>query len=150
MFGETPQGEFGRVLLFVGAQRGGADGGPVCRFVLNSRSGALLDLGRIDCFAIEPHHHTELPRFNPEMEYPEEIRRDLAPQGQRLTAAEWSECAQQALRWLRDEFVQELQIGGWGEWVHRAAARELPALAAAAETFLFSHPPAGLAVEVAS
>jgi len=145
MFGEQPAGEFGRVVLFTGEQRGGKDGGPVCRFVLNSRSGALLDLGRIDCFAVEPHHHTQTPRINAAGEYPEEIRTDLAPVGRRLGAAEWEACARAAVGWLRERWVAELADSGWGEWVVNACEREKPALAAAVEAFLLAHPPTGLA-----
>jgi hypothetical protein len=144
MFGEQPQGEFGRVILFTGAQRGGADGGPVCRFILDSRSGALLDLGRIDCFAVDPHHHTEAPRMNPAVDAPEELRTDLAEHGKRLDAAQWEACARQAVAWLRDDFVRELGDYGWGEWVVRAVERDKDALAAAVEQFLLAHPPTGL------
>lgn len=147
MFGEQPVGQFGRVILFTGAQRGGANGGPVCRFVLDGRSGVLLDLGRIDCFAIEPHHHTQTPRMNEAVEYPVEIRTDLAEMGKRLTAAEWEDCARRAVTWLRDDFVRELRESGWGEWVTNAVEREKPALVAAVEDFLLSHPPTGLAAE---
>lgn len=145
MFGEQPVGEFGRVILFTGVQRGGKDGGPVCRFVLDGRSGVLLDLGRVDCFAVEPHHHTQTPRMNEAVEYPVEIRTDLAEMGKRLTLAEWQACARQAVRWVREDWVRELQESGWGEWVIRAVEREKPALAAAVEEFLLSHPPTGLA-----
>ena len=145
MFGEYVAGQFGRVILFVGEQRGGADGGPVCRFVLDSRSGALLDLGRIDCFAVEPHHHTEFPRMNDAVDCPEELRTDLAPPGKRLARAEWEACARRAVVWLREDWARELREAGWGEWVLNAVEREKPALAAAVEGFLLSHPPTGLA-----
>lgn len=145
MFGEQPAGDYGRVVLFTGEQRGGADGGPVCRFMLNSRSGALLDLGRIDCFAVQPHHHTQTPAMNEAMEYPVEIRTDLADEGRRLTPAEWEDCARRGVVWLRDHWVRELRESGWGEWVINAAERDKPALVAAVEAFLISHPPTGLA-----
>jgi hypothetical protein len=145
MFGEQPAGEFGRVVLFTGVQRGGRDGGPVCRFVLDGRSGVLLDLGRVDCFAVEPHHHTQTPRMNEAVEYPVEIRTDLAEMGKRLTLEEWQACARQAARWVREDWVRELQESGWGEWVIRAVEREKPALAEAVENFLLSNPPTGLA-----
>ncbi|MFN3649832.1 MAG: hypothetical protein ACK47B_09630 [Armatimonadota bacterium] len=145
MFGETAVGQFGRVILFTGQQRGGRDGGPVCRFVLDGRSGVLLDLGRIDCFAVEPHHHTQTPRMNEEMEYPVEIRTDLAEMGKRLTLDEWQECARRAVGWLRNDFTRELQESGWGAWVINAVEREKPALADAAERFLLENPPTGLA-----
>ncbi len=147
MFGEQPAGEFGRVILFTGAQRGGANGGPVCRFILDGRSGVLLDLGRIDCFAVEPHHHTETPRMNEAMECPVELRTDLAEKGKRLNAAEWQDCARQSVSWLRDDFVRELKESGWGEWVLNAVEREKAGLVAAVEDFLLSHPPTGLAAE---
>src|SRR5687768_6969813 len=120
MFGEQPAGEFGRVVLFTGEQRGGADGGPVCRFVLNGRSGVLLDLGRIDCFAVEPHHHTQTPRMDPAMESPVEMRTDLAERGKRLALAEWQDCARRAVAWLRDDWSRELRESGWGDWVINA------------------------------
>jgi hypothetical protein len=142
---EYVAGQFGRVILFVGEQRGGADGGPVCRFVLDSRSGALLDLGRIDCFAVQPHHHTQFPRLNEDMEYPEELRTDLAAPGKRLTAEEWQDCARRGVRWLREDWARELREAGWGDWVLNAVEREKPALAEAVEAFLLSHPPTGLA-----
>ena len=145
MFGEQPAGEFGRVVLFTGEQRGGADGGPVCRFVLNGRSGVLLDLGRIDCFAVEPHHHTQTPRMDAAMESPVEIRTDLAEQGKRLALPEWQDCARRAVGWVRNDWSQELRESGWGDWVINAVEREKPALAAAVEDFLLSHPPTGLA-----
>jgi hypothetical protein len=145
MFGEQPAGEFGRVILFTGAQRGGADGGPVCRFVLNGRSGVLLDLGRIDCFAVEPHHHTQTPRMDTAVESPVEIRTDLAEAKKRLELAEWQDCARQAVAWLRDDWSLELRESGWGDWVINAVEREKPALAAAVEDFLLSNPPTGLA-----
>ena len=145
MFGEQPAGEFGRVILFTGAQRGGADGGPVCRFVLNGRSGVLLDLGRIDCFAIEPHHHTQTPKMDPAVEGPIEIRTDLAEAKKRLNLAEWQDCARQAVAWLREDWSRELRESGWGDWVINAVEREKPALAAAVEDFLLSNPPTGLA-----
>jgi hypothetical protein len=145
MFGEQPTGEFGRVILFTGEQRGGKDGGPVCRFVLNSRSGALLDLGRIDCFAVEPHHHTQKAFLVTGADQPEEIRTDLAPGRGRLTLSEWQECARQGVAWLRDRWTDELRDSGWGEWVLAACEREKPALAAAVEDYLLGHPPAHLA-----
>jgi hypothetical protein len=144
MFGEQPAGQYGRVILFTGVQRGGADGGPVCRFVLDSRSGALLDLGRIDCFAVEPHHHTETPRMNEAVEYPIELRTDLAEKGKRLTLEEWESCAVRAVAWLRGDFTRELKESGWGEWVLNAVEREKAELAAAVEAFLLEHPPTGL------
>ena len=144
MFGEQPAGQFGRVILFTGAQRGGEKGGPVCRFILDGRSGVLLDLGRIDCFAVEPHHHTETPRMNEAMECPVELRTDLAEAGKRLTPDEWQSCAQQAVAWLRNDFTRELQESGWGEWVTNAVEREKAALVAAVEEFLLAHPPTGL------
>jgi hypothetical protein len=144
MFGEQPAGQFGRVILFTGAQRGGENGGPVCRFILDGRSGVLLDLGRIDCFAVEPHHHTETPRMNEAMEYPVELRTDLAESGTRLTAKEWQACALRAVTWLREDFARELRESGWGEWVTNAVEREKPALASAVEDFLLSNPPTGL------
>lgn len=145
MFGEQPVAQFGRVILFTGAQRGGANGGPVCRFVLDARSGALLDLGRIDCFGIEPHHHTESPRMNPAVDSPEELRTDLAEKGKRLTPDEWQACARQAVVWLREDWVRELGEAGWGEWVINACEREKAGLVAAVEEFLLSNPPTGLA-----
>ena len=145
MFGEQVAGQFGRVILFAGEQRGGRDGGPVCRFVLDGRSGVLLDLGRIDCFAVEPHHHTQTPRMNEAMEYPVEIRTNLAEPGRRLTLAEWQDCACRGAAWLRDDWARELRESGWGEWVLTAVEREKLALAAAVEEYLLSHPPTGLA-----
>lgn len=145
MFGEQPVGQFGRVILFTGVQRGGKDGGPVCRFVLDGRSGVLLDLGRVDCFAVEPHHHTQTPRMNEAVEYPVEIRTDLAEMGKRLTLEEWQGCARQAVRWVREDWARELRESGWGDWVINAVEREKPALASAVEDFLLSNPPTGLA-----
>lgn len=147
MFGEEPVGQFGRVILFVGRQRGGKDGGPVCRFVLDGRSGVLLDLGRIDCFAVEPHHHTQTPRMNEAVEYPVEIRTDLAEMGKRLTLAEWQDCAHRAVAWLRDDWVRELRESGWGEWVTHACEREKAGLVEAVEQFLMANPPEGLRVD---
>ena len=144
MFGEQPIGQFGRVILFTGAQRGGTNGGPVCRFVLDGRSGGLLDLGRIDCFAVEPHHHTQTPRMNEAVEYPVELRTDLAEMGKRLTLGEWEDCARRAVTWLRNDFVRELGESGWGDWVINAVEREKPALADAAEEFLLTNPPTGV------
>src|SRR5579883_1888182 len=120
MFGEQPARQYGRVILFTGAQRGGANGGPVCRFVLDGRSGVLLDLGRIDCFAVEPHHHTQFPRMNEAMECPVELRTDLAEAGKRLALEEWQSCARQAVSWLTNDFVRELGEAGWGSWVINA------------------------------
>lgn len=145
MFGEVPAGQFGRVILFTGAQRGGADGGPVCRFVLAARSGVLLDLGRIDCFAVEPHHHTQTPRLNEAGDSPVEIRTDLAETGKRLTLTEWQDCTRRAVAWLRNDWARELQESGWGEWILNAVEREKPALAASVEDYILSNPPAGLA-----
>jgi hypothetical protein len=145
MFGEQPAGQFGRVVLFTGAQRGGQNGGPVCRFVLDARSGVLLDLGRIDCFAIEPHHHTQTPRMNDSVDSPIELRTDLAEPGRRLALAEWQDCAQRAVAWLANDWTRELREQGWGEWVVNAAEREKPALVEAVRDFLLSHPPSGLA-----
>lgn len=147
MFGEVPAGQFGRVILFTGTQRGGANGGPVCRFVLDGRSGVLIDLGRIDCFAVEPHHHTQTPRMNEAMEVPVELRTDLAEMGKRLTLPEWEACARQAVTWLREDFVRELKESGWGEWVVNAAEREKAALVEAVEGFLLANPPTGLTVQ---
>ena len=147
MYGEEPAGQYGRVILFTGAQRGGTNGGPVCRFVLDGRSGVLLDLGRIDCFAVEPHHHTQTPRMNEAMECPVELRTDLAEMGKRLGREEWEACARQAVSWLRADFTRELRESGWGEWVLNAVEREKPALVEAVESFLLSHPPADLAGE---
>ena len=144
MFGEQPAGQFGRVILFTGAQRGGANGGPVCRFVLDARSGVLLDLGRIDCFAIEPHHHTQTPQMNPNVDSPVELRTDLAERGRRLGHAEWESCAHRSIAWLQNDFVRELQESGWGEWVITAVEREKPALVAAVSEFILAHPPTGL------
>lgn len=144
MFGEQPAGQYGRVILFTGAQRGGANGGPVCRFILDARSGVLLDLGRIDAFAVEPHHHTQTPRMNSNVDSPVELRTDLAEKGRRLSLGEWEVCARQCVDWLRDDFVRELQESGWGEWVINAVEREKPAMITAVEAFLFAHPPAGL------
>ncbi len=141
MFAEQTAGQFGRVILFTGVQRGGKDGGPVCRFILDGRSGVLLDLGRIDCFAVEPHHHTQMPQMDEAMESPVEIRTDLASKGVRLTLSEWQGCARQAVLWLREEWTRELRESGWGEWVVRAAERENGALADAVEAFLLAHPP---------
>lgn len=145
MFGEQAAGQFGRVILFTGAQRGGKDGGPVCRFILDGRSGVLLDLGRVDCFAVEPHHHTQTPRMNEAVEYPVELRTDLAEMGKRLSLDEWQSCARRAAQWVRDDWARELQESGWGEWVINAVEREKPALANAVEDFLISNPPTGLA-----
>ena len=145
MFGEQPAGQFGRVILFTGAQRGGADGGPVCRFVLDARSGVLLDLGRIDCFAVEPHHHTETPRMNEGVDSPVELRTDLADSGKRLTLPEWQECARQAVVWLREDWSRELKESGWGDWVINAVEREKASLVKAVEGFLLDNPPTGLA-----
>jgi hypothetical protein len=145
MFGEVPAGQFGRVILFTGEQRGGKDGGPVCRFVLDARSGALLDLGRIDCFAVEPHHHTQTPRMNENVDSPVEIRTDTAEKGQRLTLAEWEAAARKSIAWVRDGWTRELKESGWGEWVINAVEREKPGLVAAVEEFLLTHPPIGLA-----
>lgn len=145
MFGEQPASQFGRVILFTGAQRGGANGGPVCRFVLDGRSGVLIDLGRIDCFAVEPHHHTETPHMNEAVEYPVELRTDLAEKGKKLALAEWESCARQAVTWLRDDWSRELKESGWGEWVINAVEREKDGLVTAVEQFLLSHPPTGLA-----
>ena len=147
MFGEQPAGEYGRVILFTGAQRGGTDGGPVCRFILDGRSGVLLDLGRIDCFAVEPHHHTQTPRMNEAMECPVELRTDLAEKGKRVDLAEWQSCARQAVTWLRDDWSRELRESGWGDWVINAVDREKAGLAAAVEDFLLSNPPTGLRKE---
>ena len=144
MFGEEPSGQFGRVVLFTGRQRGGRDGGPVCRFVLDGRNGVLLDLGRIDCFAVEPHHHTQTPRMDAAMECPVEIRTDLAETGSRLDAAEWRGCVLRAVGWLRDDWVGELRESGWGEWVLNACEREKLALVEAVERFLVDNPPEGL------
>jgi hypothetical protein len=147
MFGEEPAGQFGRVILFTGKQRGGSDGGPVCRFVLDARSGVLLDLGRIDCFAIEPHHHTQTPRWSEGVDSPVELRTDLAEPKKRLTLEEWQSCARQAITWLKNDWVRELGEEGWGEWVLNACEREKPALVAASEEFLMSNPPSGLRKE---
>lgn len=147
MFGEQPVGQFGRVVLFVGKQRGGADGGPVCRFVLDARSGVLLDLGRIDCFAVEPHHHTQTPVMNEGVDSPVEIRTELAEPGKRLSLPEWEDCARRGVAWLRNDWVRELRESGWGEWVIRAAEREKAALAEAVERFLLENPPTGLRTE---
>ena len=144
MFGEQPSGDFGRVILFTGAQRGGGNGGPVCRFVMDARSGVLLDLGRIDCFAVEPHHHTQTPRMNESGDSPVELRTDLAEKGKRLTRAEWEPCAHASVKWLRDDWVRELKEAGWGEWILNAAEREKAGLVAAVEDFLLSNPPTGL------
>jgi len=144
MFGEQPAGQFGRVILFTGKQRGGSDGGPVCRFLLDGRNGVLLDLGRIDCFAVEPHHHTQTPTMNEAMECPVELRTDLAEAGKRLTLPEWEDCARQAAVWLRDDWVRELQESGWGQWVINAAEREKAALVEAVEAFLLGNPPTGV------
>ncbi len=141
MFGEQLAGSFGRILLLTGEQRGGENGGPVCRFVLDSRSGALLDLGRIDCFAVEPHHHTQMPRMNARTDSPEERIRMLTSKGAELDIEGWRACARQALQWLRSEWVEELREFGWGEWVVTEAERERAALADAVERFLLSHPP---------
>ena len=145
MFGEEPSGQFGRVVLFTGRQRGGRDGGPVCRFVLDGRNGVLLDLGRIDCFAVEPHHHTQTPRMDEAMECPVEIRTDLAETGRRLNDAEWLKAARGAIAWLRDDWTRELRESGWGEWVINACEREKAALVEAVEHFLLANPPEGLA-----
>lgn len=147
MFGEEPVGQFGRVILFTGRQRGGRDGGPVCRFVLDGRSGVLLDLGRIDCFAVEPHHHTQTPRMNEAMECPVEIRTNLAEPGRRLNRVEWEDCARRGVAWLRDDWVRELQESGWGEWVINACEREKVGLVRAVEGFLLANPPEGLRVD---
>ena len=147
MFGEQIAGQFGRMILLTGAQRGGENGGPVCRFVLDGRSGVLLDLGRIDCFALEPHHHTQMPRMNPRTDSPEERIRPLAPKGEILSLDAWRGCAQQALTWLRTEWTDELREFGWGEWVVQEAEREKAALADAVEAFLMSHPPAKCTAE---
>jgi hypothetical protein len=142
MFGEQITGQFGRVILLAGAQRGGEKGGPACRFVLDGRSGVLLDLGRIDCFAVEPHHHTQMPHMNPHTDSPEERVRMLAPKGEALDLPTWQGCARQAVSWLRTEWTDELREFGWGEWVVGEAEREKAALADAVEAFLLSHPPA--------
>ena len=144
MFGEELKGQFGRVILFVGRQRGGKDGGPVCRFVLDGRNGVLLDLGRIDCVAVEPHHHTQTPRMDAAMECPVEIRTDLAEAGRRLDAAEWPACALRAVGWLREDWVRELRESGCGEWVINACEREKAALVDAVEEFLLANAPEGL------
>jgi hypothetical protein len=145
MFGEKPVAQFGRVILFTGEQRGGADGGPVCRFVLDGASGVLQDLGRIDCFAVEPHHHTQTPTMNEQMVCPVEIRTDLAEKGKRVGPDEWQDCARRAVAWLRDDFARELEESGWGNWVVKAVEQERAPLAAAVEEFLLAHPPTGLA-----
>ena len=80
-------------------------------------------------------------------ECPIELRTNLAERGRRLTLDEWESCARRAVAWLRDDWVRELRESGWGEWVINAVEREKPALAAAVEDFLLSHPPAGLAKE---
>lgn len=147
MFGEEPVAQFGRVILFTGRQRGGKDGGPVCRFVLDGRSGVLLDLGRIDCFAVEPHHHTQTPRMNEAVEYPVEIRTNLEAAGKRLSQAEWEDCARRGVAWLRDDWVRELKESGWGEWVINACEREKADLVRATADFLLSNPPEGLRVD---
>ncbi len=144
MFGEVPSGQFGKVILFTGKQRGGSDGGPVCRFLLDARGGVLLDLGRIDCFAIEPHHHTQTPRMNDANECPIEIRTDLAEPKKRLNLDEWQSCARQAISWLQNDWTRELREEGWGDWVINACEREKAALVAASEAFLMSNPPSGL------
>jgi hypothetical protein len=144
MFGEEPAGQFGRVILFTGKQRGGSDGGPVCRFVLDGRSGVLIDLGRIDCFAIEPHHHTQTPRMNEGVECPVELRTDLAEPKKRLSLEEWEACARQAITWLQNDWVRELREEGWGDWVLNACEREKPGLVAASEEFLMNNAPSGL------
>jgi hypothetical protein len=142
MFGEEPAGQFGRVILFTGKQRGGKDGGPVCRFLLDGRNGVLLDLGRIDCFAVEPHHHTQTPRMDAAVECPVEIRTDLAEMGTRLSLTEWQGCARSAVAWLRDDWVRELRETGWG-----ACEREKASLVEAVEHFLIANPPEGLRQE---
>ena len=147
MFGEEPAGQFGRVILFTGRQRGGRDGGPVCRFILDGRNGVLLDLGRIDCFAVEPHHHTQTPRMDEAMECPVEIRTDLAAAGKRLSLPEWQECARGAVTWLRDDWTRELRESGWGDWVINACEREKAGLVFAVEEFLTGNPPEGLRVQ---
>lgn len=145
MFGERPAGEFGRVLLFTGEQRGGPDGGPVCRFLFNTRSGALYDLGRIDCFAVEPHHHTQLPRLDPGLDSPQELRTDLAPPGRRLGLEEWERCALAATDWLAGRFAAELRDGGWPGGIVDEVSAALPALVPAVRRHLLEHPPTGLA-----
>ena len=145
MFGEQPMAQYGHIILFTGAQRGGKNGGPVCRFVLDARSGVLMDLGRIDCFAIEPHHHTQTPRINENGDSPVELRTDLAEKGKRLGREEWESCARQAVAWLRDDWARELKETGWGEWVQTAVQREHTELVSAVEDFLLAHPPTGLA-----
>jgi hypothetical protein len=147
MFGEEPAGQYGRVILFTGRQRGGRDGGPVCRFILDARTGVLLDLGRIDCFAVEPHHHTQTPTLNEERDSPVELRTDLAEPGRRLNAAEWEGCARRAVAWLRDDFTRELREAGWGDWIINAVERGKPSLVEAVEGFLLAHPPDGLRAE---
>ncbi len=147
MFGEEPAGQFGRIILFTGRQRGGDVGGPVCRFMLDGRTGVLLDLGRIDCFAVEPHHHTQSPRIDPALDSPFELRTDLAERGRVLTLAEWVGCANSAVEWLRSRWVAELAQLGWGEWVTRSAAAELTPLAECVRAFLLNNPPTGLMAE---
>jgi hypothetical protein len=115
--------------------------------MLNGRSGILQDLGRIDCFAIDPHHHTQTPTMNAAVECPEEIRIDVAEKGKRLNLAEWKDSASQCVDWLRNDWVRELKESGWGEWVINAAEREKAAMVTVVEEYLFANPPSGLASE---
>lgn len=141
MFGEQVAGTYGRVVLMTGPQRGGEKGGPVCRFILDARTGVLLDLGRIDCFAVEPHHHTQSPTMNPAVDSPNQKVRLLAGHDESLTLDQWRARAHQSITWLREEWLKELREFGWGAWVLAEVEAALPELVPAVEAFLLSHPP---------
>ena len=145
MYTEQFSGNFGRIVLFTGAHRGGPLGGPVCRLLFNTEgpNGVLMELARIDCFIYEPHHHLSLPTLNAAKEYTSMVRVFLSERGRKLTLEEWQAAARRGAQWLRDDFTRELKDVGWGEWVIQEAEKDNAALVAAVEAFLLANPPRG-------
>ena len=144
-FEEQPTHEFGRLIMLTAPLRGGKQGGPVCRFLAESRTGALVDLGRIDAFAVEFHHHTQFPVPGETKEAPIEKRTNQSPAKTVLNREQWTACVEEAVAWAREEFLGELQEAGWGPTILKWVGEQREAFADAAREYLLAHPPEALA-----
>lgn len=144
-FEEKPTHEFGRIIMLTAPLRGGEKGGPVCRYLVESRTGALVDLGRIDAFAVQFHHHTQYPVPGETKEAPIEKRTNQSDPQKVLNSQEWTACVEEATNWMRHEFLGELKEAGWGPTILKWVEEHQAAIADASREHLLANQPEAVA-----